>query len=111
MEGEIVKKSRRYNLSVIFYPQPDGQFHVTCPEIENCFTCGRTLGEAKKNIQDLIADFLPDEITSEADETAFRDGLCVRGKMYTEIEAEVTADGEVLFPLEERQTEALTKTA
>jgi hypothetical protein len=30
--------------------------------------------------------------------------------MYTEIEAEVTADGEVVFPSEER-AEAMTKTA
>ena len=57
--------AREYNLSLIFYPQQEGGYMVVCPEIESCFTEGRTIDEATANISNIIADFLPDEIKGE----------------------------------------------
>jgi predicted RNase H-like HicB family nuclease len=101
----------KYSLSIIVYPRDNGGYHVTCPELKNCYTCGTTIEEAEANIRGLIAECLPEEISKSAiDEETFREGLCRRGKMFREIEAEVASDGAVVFPLEE-PAEALTKTA
>jgi predicted RNase H-like HicB family nuclease len=89
--------ARSYNLSLIFYPQPEGGYSVVCPEIKGCFAEGETIDEATENIREVIADFLPDEIKTEAQEEVFRTGCAMRGKLYQDIE--VTADaGEVVFP-------------
>ena len=88
-----------YNLSLIFYPQQDGGYMVTCPELRSCFTEGKTIEEATENIQDIIADFLPQRInTSQVDEDLFRSGLCVEGKIFQEIKVTVDESGEVVFP-------------
>ena len=57
--------AREYNLSLIFYPQQEGGYTVICPELEACFTEGKTIEEATANIYDVIADFLPDEINMD----------------------------------------------
>jgi predicted RNase H-like HicB family nuclease len=88
-----------YNLSLIFYPQTDGQYHVTCPDLPNCFTCGATLDEARERVYDLIAEILPEQIRASAeDEEAVRLGLCMEGKLYQEVKAIVGEAGEVVFP-------------
>jgi predicted RNase H-like HicB family nuclease len=91
---------RKYNLSLIFYPQPEGGYSVVCPEIEGCFTEGETIEEATANIRELIEDFLPDEIKSELDEQMFREGSCMKGKQFQEIEAIIDETGEVRFTSE-----------
>jgi predicted RNase H-like HicB family nuclease len=89
---------RQYNLSLIYYPQDDGSYHVKCPEIQGCFSCGDTIAEAESRIMDLISDLLPNEILKgEEDEVLFREGLCMRGKMYKEIEVGASETGEVRF--------------
>jgi predicted RNase H-like HicB family nuclease len=90
--------SHKYNLSLIFYPQPEGGFSVVCPEIQGCFTEGDTIEEATANIRELIADFLPDETKGELDERMFREGSCMKGKRFQEIEVIVDDAGEVVFP-------------
>ena len=93
--------AREYNLSLIFYPQKRGGYTVICPELEACFTEGETLDEATSNIYDVIADFLPDEINKgEADEELLRNGLCMKGKLFREIEVTIDESGEVVFPTE-----------
>jgi predicted RNase H-like HicB family nuclease len=89
--------ARKYNLSLIFYPQPEGGYGVVCPEIKGCFSEGETIADATANIRRLIADFLPDEIKTEAQEEIFRRGCCMKGKMFQDIEVTVDA-GEVIFP-------------
>ena len=75
-----------YNLSLIFYPQQDGGYTVICPELEACFAEGRTIDEATANINNIIADFLPEQINaSEADEELLREGLCMEGKIFKEV--------------------------
>ena len=89
----------KYNLSLVFYPQPDGQYHVTCPEIPNCYTCGVTMDNARTNIYALICDLLPEAATS-VDEEMFREGLCVKGKTFEEAEFEIDESGGVVSPAE-----------
>jgi predicted RNase H-like HicB family nuclease len=89
----------RYNMSLLFYPQPDGQYHVVCPDLPNCFTCGATIDEARERIHDLIGEILPKQINAgNADEEALRLGLCMEGKLYQEIGITVDDSGEVCFP-------------
>ncbi|MDR1915942.1 MAG: type II toxin-antitoxin system HicB family antitoxin [Synergistaceae bacterium] len=89
---------RQYNLSLIYYPQDGGGYHVKCPEIQGCFSYGDTLDEAESRIMDLISDLLPNEIIKgKEDEILFREGLCMRGKMYKEIEVGASETGEVRF--------------
>ena len=92
--------AREYNLSLIFYPQQEGGYAAICPELRSCFTEGKTIEEATENIRDIIADFLPDEINKgEADEELLRNGLCMKGKLFQEIEVTVDESGEVVFPV------------
>jgi predicted RNase H-like HicB family nuclease len=96
---EALMMAKQYNLSLLFYPQPDGQYHVMCPDLPNCFTCGSTMEEARERIYDLIGDLLPEQVNaSEEDEEALRLGLCMEGKLYQEIEVTLNEAGEVRFP-------------
>lgn len=92
--------ARKYNLSLVFYPQPDGQYHVDCPELENCFTCGATMEEARSRIYELIAGDLPERANwgGEADEETFREGFCMKGKIFEEVEFEINESGGEAFP-------------
>ena len=87
-----------YNLSLIFYPQQEGGYTVICPEIQGCITEGKTIEEATANINDIIADFLPDEIKGEVNEETFREGLCMEGKLFQEVKVTIDEFGEVVFP-------------
>jgi predicted RNase H-like HicB family nuclease len=90
--------THEYNLSLIFYPQRKGGYTVICPELHGCVSEGNTIDEATENIRDVIADFLPDEIKSEADEETLRLGLCMEGKLYQELKVTADGTGEVRFP-------------
>jgi predicted RNase H-like HicB family nuclease len=96
---EELTMANRYNISLLFYPQLDGQYHVVCPDLPNCFTCGATMAEARERIYDLIGETLTEQISaSETDEEMLRLGLCMEGKMYQEIKVTVNDTGEVIFP-------------
>ena len=92
--------ANKYTLSLVFYPQPDGQYHVECPELENCFSCGATKEEARTRIYELIAEDLPQRVNwgGVEDEEMFREGLCMKGKTFEEAEFEIDESGEVIFP-------------
>ena len=91
--------AREYNLSLIFYPQKRGGYTVICPELPFCISEGENLDEATANIYDVIADLLPDEINKGADdEELLRNGLCMKGKLFQEVEVTVDESGEVIFP-------------
>ena len=92
--------THEYNLSLIFYPQLKGGYTVICPEIRGCITEGGTIEEATASIHDIIADFLPDEIENEINEEVFREGLCMKGKLFQEVTILVDASGEIVFPSE-----------
>ena len=92
--------AREYNLSLIFYPQKRGGYTVICPELPFCISEGESLDEATANIYDVIADLLPGEISkSKADEELLRIGLCMKGKLFQEVEVTVDESGEVVFPV------------
>jgi predicted RNase H-like HicB family nuclease len=90
---------KQYNLSLIFYPQGNGGYTVVCPELRACFSDGDTIEEAEANIMELIAEFLPEQ-TGDSDESKefFREGLCMKGKLFKDIDVETTDTGEVHFP-------------
>ena len=90
--------AHEYNLSLIFYPQTGGGYTVICPELYGCVSEGDTLDEAAENIREIIADFLPDEVKSEVNEEVLRLGLCMKGKVFQEINVTVDDAGEVVFP-------------
>ena len=90
--------AREYNLSLIFYPQREEGYTVICPELRSCFTEGRTIEEATTNIYNIIADFLPDEIKGEVNEEAFREGLCMEGKIFQEVKVTIDESCDVVFP-------------
>ena len=90
--------AHEYNLSLIFYPQQGGGYTVICPELQGCITEGKTIEEATVNINNVIADFLPDEIKGEVNEDTFREGLCMEGKIFQEVKVTVNEFGEVIFP-------------
>jgi predicted RNase H-like HicB family nuclease len=97
MEGK--KVNRKYNLSLVFFPQDDGGYCVMCPELEGCFSEGATIGEATDAIQELIPEWLEAEIQKNGlHEEMFRLGHCLPGKVFREIEAELTTAGEVVLP-------------
>ena len=91
--------TNKYNLSLVFYPQTDGQYHVECPELENCFSCGATKEEARARIYELIAEDLPRRVNwgGVKDEEMFREGLCMKGKTFEEAEFQIDEFGEVVF--------------
>jgi predicted RNase H-like HicB family nuclease len=96
---EALTMTNRYNLSLVFYPQPDGQYHVACPDLPNCYTCGSTIEDARERIYELISDMLPEQINSGAeDEEALRLGLCMEGKLYQEVKVTLDDTGEIRFP-------------
>jgi predicted RNase H-like HicB family nuclease len=98
MEAAIM--THNYNLSLIFYPQKRGGYTVVCPELPFCVSEGETLDEATANIYDVIADLLPDEVgKSETDEELLRIGLCMKGKLFQEVEVAIDETGEVVFPI------------
>jgi predicted RNase H-like HicB family nuclease len=97
MEAAIM--AYEYNLSLIFYPQREGGYTVICPELRSCIAEGKTIDEATANINNVIADFLPEQINpSTEDEEMFREGLCMEGKLYQEVKVTVDETGEVCFP-------------
>ena len=89
---------RSYILSLIFYTQKNGGYTVICPELPGAITEGDTIDEAIENMRNIIADFFPERINaSREDEESMREGLCMRGKMFQELEITVE-DGKVIFP-------------
>ena len=87
----------KYKLSLVFYPQKGGGYTVMCPEVYECFADGETKEEARENIFNIIADFLPDAV-HQVDEEMFREAFCVEGKTFEEAEFEINESGEVITP-------------
>ncbi len=79
---------RKYNLSLVFYPQDTGDYSVICPELQGCFSCGKTVEEAEMNIRELIHVLMMQEIEDETDAEMLAEGLAVKGKLFREIEIE-----------------------
>jgi predicted RNase H-like HicB family nuclease len=93
------KMKHKYNLSLVFFPQDDGGYCVTCPELDGCFSDGATIDEATEAIMELIPEWLESEVKKgDQHEEMFRLGHCLPGKVFREFDAEITDTGEVVFP-------------
>lgn len=47
-----------FQFNVIFRPEPEGGFTVIVPSLPGCFTCGKTLQEAREMAIDAIQGYL-----------------------------------------------------
>ena len=50
----VMKKTTVYNLPVIIEKDEDGFYVAECPVFAGCYTQGKTLDEALKNIKEVI---------------------------------------------------------
>lgn len=57
----LLKKFKNIQLPIIVEKGQDGFYIVECPILEGCFTQGKTIDEALKNIRDVIELILPEE--------------------------------------------------
>lgn len=64
---------KHYHFSIIIERDKDGYF-VSCPQLQGCYTQGRTYEEALKNIEDAIKLHLKDRM---ADREILPDGKSV----------------------------------
>ncbi|MCM3273050.1 type II toxin-antitoxin system HicB family antitoxin [Paenibacillus elgii] len=74
---------KNLSLSLIFYPQSNGGYHVTCPELQGCFSEGDTYEEAHENILDLIKEHV--KSMKEDDTNDLLSSVAMPNKIYTEI--------------------------
>ncbi len=56
-----LKKFKNIQLPIIVEKGQDGFYIVECPILEGCFTQGKTIDEALKNIRDVIELILPEK--------------------------------------------------
>lgn len=57
----LLKKFKNIQLPIIVEKGQDGFYIVECPILEGCFTQGKTIDEALKNIRDVIELILPEK--------------------------------------------------
>jgi antitoxin HicB len=50
--------SQRFAYTVVFEPEPEGGYTVTCPALRGLVTFGETLDEARKNAHEAIETYL-----------------------------------------------------
>ena len=55
MKKTVLRSSRRPTIPVIIERDEDGFYVVECPLFDACYTHGKTLDEALKNIREVIA--------------------------------------------------------
>jgi len=57
---------KRYSLSIVIEKDTEGYF-VFCPELQGCYSQGKTYEEATENIKDAIKLHLEDRIADKED--------------------------------------------
>jgi len=65
MRKSISAKFRNFNLPIFIEKDEDGFYVVECPVLRGCFTQGRTLDEALKNIREVIELVLEEKENQE----------------------------------------------
>lgn len=63
-------KPRKITLPIIVEKDEDGFYVVECPLLKGCYTQGKTLDEALKNIQEIIGMCLEEENEDTVSEIA-----------------------------------------
>lgn len=56
----MVAQMKRHEFTAVFTPDDNGAWNVSIPEVDGCFTWGRSLSEAKKNIREALEASLDD---------------------------------------------------
>ena len=65
MAKKVTTKSKLYNLPVFVEKDEDGFYVVECPVFSGCYTQGKTLDEALRNIEEVIGLVLEEEENKE----------------------------------------------
>jgi len=65
MAKKITTKSKLYSLPIYIEKDEDGFYVVECPIFSGCYTQGKTLDEALKNIEEVIELVLEEEENKE----------------------------------------------
>lgn len=65
VKHKILTKYRGLNLPIFVEKDEDGFYVVECPVLEGCFTQGKTIDEALKNIREVIGLVLEEEKNQE----------------------------------------------
>lgn len=65
MRKSISAKFRNFNLPIFIEKDEDGFYVVECPVLRGCYTQGRTLDEALKNIREVIELVLEEKENQE----------------------------------------------
>ena len=52
--SKVVKKTTKQNYPVLVEKTKDGFYFIQCPIIEDCYSEGKTIAQALKNIKDII---------------------------------------------------------
>jgi predicted RNase H-like HicB family nuclease len=83
-----------------FVPSPDGGYHITVPDVPNCFTCADTLEEGMEMAMDVLAMMLRDLAESNQPAPDPSPLPAVREMVARELESiECEAAGEILYQL------------
>ena len=56
---------KKFNLSIVIEKDKDGFYVVECPVLRGCYTQGKTLDEALKNIREVIELVLEEKENQE----------------------------------------------
>ncbi|KKQ93372.1 MAG: hypothetical protein UT19_C0013G0036 [Candidatus Woesebacteria bacterium GW2011_GWB1_39_10b] len=65
MAKKVRAKSKLYNLPIFVEKDEDGFYVVECPIFSGCYTQGKTLDEALKNIEEVIELVLEEKENKE----------------------------------------------
>ncbi len=65
MAKKVTTKSKLYNLPVFIEKDEDGFYVIECPIFSGCYTQGKTIDEALKNIEEVIELVLEEEENKE----------------------------------------------
>lgn len=65
MAKRVTTKSKLYNLPIFIEKDEDGFYIVECPIFSGCYTQGKTLDEALKNIEEVIELVLEEKENKE----------------------------------------------
>ena len=83
-----------------FVPSPGGGYHITVPDVPNCFTCADTLEEGMEMATDVLAMMLRDLTESKRPAPEPSPLPAVRDMVTRELRSiECEAAGEILYQL------------
>jgi len=69
---------------VLIHKEADSEYGVTLPDVPGCFTSGKSVRDALKNLQEAVACYYKDENVNTPPEPSNIEDLISREDLYTE---------------------------